>query len=530
MLGLLLLLGAVPCAAAQSNRDCEQTERWIEEILAYEMNTAGVSEVQSLADGRLALRAGIDAEWYAVALAQYDSTLSLDVYADALERYLADNRIVSASTRQKHALALIAAGRENTAFVRDTLNDSIGQLGIMSLVFGLHLLNNGLPSDDYTPDSLVDALLARQLTDGGYAVSGDVANADVTAMVLQALAPHRERTDVRAATDASLACLSAMQHADGSFESYGVSNAESCAQVLMALCALEIDPYADDRFIQGGNTVVDALVSFATADGGYAHEMGGEVSLSATAQALCAYVSLWRAQNGLSFLYLLEHVNYDPSLIPAPPVSDVEEPSGDAPRADARMWVSLGVGALALIGAVMLLLIKKKKGVRDACLVLLTAAVAVVLIATVRVRTPEDYYGTDGDMGEVIGTVTLEIRCDTVAGLADHIPSDGGILAATEFSLCEGDSAYDVLIRAAREHRILVETNGGTVGESSSLYIQGINNLYEFDYGELSGWVYTVNGIMPSRGCDSYRPVAGDDISFLYTTNLGEDVGGEVAE
>ena len=151
VLVLLLLLGAAPCAAAQTDANsalCEEIQRDIESILAYEQELAGVREVQTLLDGRLSERAGIDAEWYAIALSQYDGSLSLDSYADALERYLATHHVVSASTRQKYALALIAAGRENTAFVRDTLNDSVGKLGIMSLVFGLHLLNIGLPSDD----------------------------------------------------------------------------------------------------------------------------------------------------------------------------------------------------------------------------------------------------------------------------------------------------------------------------------------------------------------------------------------------
>ena len=530
VLVLLLLLGAAPCAAAQTDADstlCEEIQRDIESILAYEQELAGVREVQTLLDGRLSERAGIDAEWYAIALSQYDGSLSLDSYADALERYLATHHVVSASTRQKYALALIAAGRENTAFVRDTLNDSVGKLGIMSLVFGLHLLNLGLPSDDYTVDGAVGALLARQLSDGGFAVSGEVANADVTAMVLQALAPHRTRSDVQDGVEQALACLSNMQHADGSFESYGVANAESCAQVVMALCALGIDPYADERFIKNGSNAVDALRSFVTAEGGFAHERDGAVSVSATAQALCAFVSLLRAEQGQPALYLFEGVDYDPSTIPDAPATDVTEP--EAPRTDARLWVCLGIGVIALIGAALLVLVKKKKGVRDACLVMLAAVLAVVLVLTVRVQTPEDYYGTQGETGEVIGTVTLEIRCDSVAGLADHIPADGAMLPSTELVLCEGDTAYDVLIRAAKQHRLLVETHGTTVGESSSRYVRGINNLCEFDFGELSGWVYAVNGALPSRGCDTYLPKDGDRIAFLYTTTLGQDVGGEVA-
>jgi len=60
----------------------------------------------------------------------------------------------------------------------------------------------------------------------------------------------------------------------------------------------------------------------------------------------------------------------------------------------------------------------------------------------------------------------------------------------------------------------------------NSAYIESINNLYEFDVGELSGWVYEVNGWFPNYGCSRYQLLDGDVVRWLYTCDLGKDVGG----
>ena len=55
-------------------------------------------------------------------------------------------------------------------------------------------------------------------------------------------------------------------------------------------------------------------------------------------------------------------------------------------------------------------------------------------------------------------------------------------------------------------------------------YIAGINYLYEFDFGELSGWTYRVNGEVPSVGCDKYELKDGDKVEWIYTCELGKDI------
>lgn len=58
-----------------------------------------------------------------------------------------------------------------------------------------------------------------------------------------------------------------------------------------------------------------------------------------------------------------------------------------------------------------------------------------------------------------------------------------------------------------------------------SAYIEGIGQFYEFDCGELSGWMYRVNGEFPNYGCSLYELKAGDKVEWVYTCDLGKDVG-----
>ena len=111
---------------------------------------------------------------------------------------------------------------------------------------------------------------------------------------------------------------------------------------------------------------------------------------------------------------------------------------------------------------------------------------------------------------------TITIRCDTVAGEREDLPEDGVILPATELELPEGTSAYGQLLAAVRSYAIPMTDRGG--------YVAGLAQLYEFDFGELSGWVYRVNGVMAPVGCDDCLLQPGDAVEWLYTRELGRDL------
>jgi len=105
----------------------------------------------------------------------------------------------------------------------------------------------------------------------------------------------------------------------------------------------------------------------------------------------------------------------------------------------------------------------------------------------------------------------------------DVVPASGVILAPTAIELKDGETAFDILKTIVREKKIHMEYEGS----KGTPYIEGINNLYEFDGGPVSGWMYCVNKVYPNYGCGEYKLKAGDVIEWNYTCDLGKDLGQE---
>ena len=132
-------------------------------------------------------------------------------------------------------------------------------------------------------------------------------------------------------------------------------------------------------------------------------------------------------------------------------------------------------------------------------------------------------------------TCTFSIECSTILNNLDQldpdklemVPSDGVILPKTTVTFYEGESVFDVLQRVCKEKGIHMEAEWTPIYNSA--YIEGIHNLYEFDCGALSGWMYKVNGWYPNYGCSRYQLKDGDVVEWRYTCDLGNDVGGGYA-
>lgn len=128
-------------------------------------------------------------------------------------------------------------------------------------------------------------------------------------------------------------------------------------------------------------------------------------------------------------------------------------------------------------------------------------------------------------------TCTFSIECSTILNnlemldpeKLEMVPSNGVILATTSVTFYEGESVFDVLQRLCKEKGIHMESSWTPIYNSA--YIEGIHNLYEFDCGELSGWMYKVNGWYPNYGCSRYQLRDGDVVEWRYTCDLGNDVG-----
>lgn len=168
---------------------------------------------------------------------------------------------------------------------------------------------NADAAEQVTRENLIAYILEKQLEDGGWALSGTVADPDMTGMAIQSLAPYyNTNADVKAAVDEALVCLSNKQYDNGGFGSIDGTCSESCAQVIVALTALGINPETDARFVKNGVSVVDAMCLFAVEGGGFAHIPDGGLNGMATEQSQYALASYFRFLDGKTSLYDMSDV------------------------------------------------------------------------------------------------------------------------------------------------------------------------------------------------------------------------------
>lgn len=354
---LALCLCLSPLAAAEgggASYTAADYRSAAEDILRWKKaeNSAG----GELLSGSLLAKAGTTAaDWYAIGLGRWGFADDYEAYRAMLEqavssRYAESGGLspVKATKWHRIILALLAAGGDPTAAAREgegktidlvadgTYNRgktaSLGRQGLNGWIWALIALDAmryPVPDGAYnTREDMIGEILRRQLADGGFALTGQEADPDMTAMAVQALAPYcddekgitftelegRETVKtVKTAVDEALSCLSALQEDTGDYASWGTRNVESTAQVAIALCCLGIDPLTDSRFIKNGRTVVDGVMLYRQADGGFAHSytadpenpdaQPGVSNSMAGEQVLCALNALWRQREGLRTLY-----------------------------------------------------------------------------------------------------------------------------------------------------------------------------------------------------------------------------------
>lgn len=275
----------------------------------------------------------IGGEWLALGLARSGRSVPAGYY-DNVVQYVKAN--VNANERLHNSkstdnsrviLALTAIGKDPTNVGGHNLLKGLDSMsyinkqGINGPVFALIALDShNYPTfGEVTRDVLIDRILSEQVkADGGWALGGadeKASDVDVTAMTIQALAPYyKTNAKVKTAVDKGLTWLSAHQQEDGGFASWGAVNSESCAQVIVALAALGIDPLTDSRFIKNGITALDALCGYYTQDDtlgkGFAHVkqssggyVGGAYNQMATEQAYYALNAYYRFANSQNRLY-----------------------------------------------------------------------------------------------------------------------------------------------------------------------------------------------------------------------------------
>ena len=557
--------------------------------------------LQEWLDGTLTDGAGNGAaEWYVMALRASGKRLDYTDYRRALEQKLDSGSFFSATAKQRCALALIAASDgEIPARCETLLRESLGKQGLMSQVFGLHLINQGVPCETGSAE-VVAELLSAQLADGGWTLSGSFSDPDVTAMTVQALAPYRQQTAVGKAVSRAVERLSEKQLESGGFSSYGNENPESAAQVWIALAALDISPLTDARFVRNGHTLLDAIGQFSRGNGQYAHLLSGPANPAATQQVFLALTAEQCRQAGRYF-YLPDGFRaktesavtvqttashstassaaqtrttpQQTAVTGTSAGSTASEQTGATASASADADTETGTDAGETAASVTAQTVTEQTaetgrthssaasaqiapqgeqtGPRYPYRIPLTAGIGIVFVGfaaffffrgnrsaktyltllgicgaltagvwLIRVESPDSYYQPQARGGG--GSVTMEIRCDVILGLdgSERFPADGVILPETVFDIDENENALTLLYDAVRAYSLQIEVDGVSGDVVETAYVRGIASLYEFDFGDLSGWTYLVNGERPSVGCGAFTLHDGDRVVWAYTVSL----------
>lgn len=321
-------------------------------------------------------------DWTALAMARAGIADDYAGYLARLQAYVerqyAENgglHAVKATEYHRIALTAAALGGDPAAFgakpdgtaidlvAEGTYNwqgeEDLGGQGLNGWIFALLTIDAvgaEVPADArYSRQDMLDAIVSAQLPDGGFSLGGGAMDVDITAMALQALAPYREQ--YQEVIDAALNALSAAQTVTGGFESWGAQSSESCAQVILALTALDIDPVEDGRFQKNQRNVVVALMDFRLSDGGFAHEKDGPLDAMACEQAMQALTAMELRQQGEGRFFDLTAAH--PVQLETTPDTDTEPPAesgGSFPVLPVVLIVIAVVIAMALV-----LVLKKKR-------------------------------------------------------------------------------------------------------------------------------------------------------------------------
>ena len=330
------------------------------DIINWKKSTVGSNaDGYLMNDGFLSLAGTTPGDWYPIGLGRLGITDNQTGYLAVInetvqKRYQTAEKLDRTKATEWHriALAVLASGGdprhmgvngEIDLIADGTYNRGLtvspGRQGINGWIWGLIALDSKryeVPSDAVnTREDFIVEILRTQRTDGGFALTGEVSDVDITAMAIQALAPYYNSETVyfytssvvktsegayaecsktvREVIDESVAWLSSVQCANGDFASWGMQNVESTAQVLVALSTLGVDALHDSRFNKNGNTVLDGILKYRLSNGGFVHSftydpdnptsLPDQANTMASEQVLYALVSLWRYQNGMRSLY-----------------------------------------------------------------------------------------------------------------------------------------------------------------------------------------------------------------------------------
>ncbi len=372
----------------------------------------------------------------------------------------------------------------------------------------------------WSRDSLVAYLLDAQLTGGGWNLTQEgTADPDVTAMAVTALAPYLAKDGVSAAVDKAMAALAAQASKTCTFASYETVNSNSSAMVMLAQLSLGRNPDSDAQFNRWSKgqqySVVDGLLSFKTTGNLFGYDSSRTANVLSTEQGLRA-LAAYR-----SYLYSGQAVQAYQFGAPAAPEKWDEEPVAltlELTSLPVKLTYQVGE-ALDVTG------IAAKVTFSDGTVIQPPVSELTFVgfdSATSGTRTVRVNYGN------VYATFTVTVEGSGSSGddsdreyvylrVAD--PQGVTYLERTAYVMERGETAFSLLGRSGLDYRPNFNT------QYEGVYVEAIAGLGEFDEGAQSGWMYRVNGSFPQYSASLYNLKAGDYVEWLYTRDLGKDLG-----
>ena len=541
-----------------------------------------------------------EGEWLMLGLARADHTITPDnrsTYLAAVRDYIStrykDGKLYDSAQfettvstdNSRIILALTALGEDPQTFVsgKDLLKgysdfDWVKKQGINGTIWALLALDSKqyeIPAGTTTRDKLISEILSKQTTNDGWATAGDVADTDMTAMAIQALAPYYSRANVKTAVNNALNRLSKTQNNETGayYNAYNELSAESTAQVIVALTSLGINPTKDDRFItNSGLTLLDGLMNFYNGSGEFKHTVNGQGNPMATEQSYYALVSYYRLLNEKSSLYDMSDNGSTPESvesviekireIPDPVDEDSYEAIVTAREAYEKLTDSEKEqvpqqyrNKLTRAETEYSVLLENAKSqaksdLTDHYLSLkqedygdagrkklaeilstaqknITSAKSCKQVSTLLDRAIQDMNAVKkGDMTVTFRLIgALEATQDVNLTSDSYLPEYVTWIPTTKYEMASNATVYDLFTEALRDAGL--SSTGAENNYVKTIYAPsclGGYALSEFTNGARSGWMYTVNGSHPSLGLKEQELKDGDMVVWHYVNDYSHEV------
>ena len=541
-----------------------------------------------------------EGEWLMLGLARADHTITPDnrsTYLAAVRDYIStrykDGKLYDSAQfettvstdNSRIILALTALGEDPQTFVsgKDLLKgysdfDWVKKQGINGTIWALLALDSKqyeIPAGTTTRDKLISEILSKQTTNDGWATAGDVADTDMTAMAIQALAPYYSRANVKTAVNNALNRLSKAQNNETGayYNAYNELSAESTAQVIVALTSLGINPTEDGRFItNSGLTLLDGLMNFYNGSGAFKHTVNGQANAMATEQSYYALVSYYRHLNGKTPLYdMSDNISTPESVesviekikaIPDPVDEDSYEAIVTAREAYEKLTDSEQEqvpqqyrNKLTRAETEYSVLLENAKSqaksdLTDHYLSLkqedygdagrkklaeilstgqknITSAKSCKQVSTLLDRAIQDMNAVKkGDMTVTFRLIgALEATQDVNLTSDSYLPEYVTWIPTTKYEMASNATVYDLFTEALRDAGL--SSTGAENNYVKTIYAPsclGGYALSEFTNGARSGWMYTVNGSHPSLGLKEQELKDGDMVVWHYVNDYSHEV------